>query len=282
MKRFYLLLFSSLLPLSFSHAETVIHPYNNDARSALALKILKLALSKSAPNSITYESKSEVLTEDRMLSETIEGDLSVSWSGITPQYEEELLPVHIPVFKGMLGHRIFIIKKGNQHLFDNINSLEDLKKLKAGQGTTWGDTLVLKNADLPTVTTTKYANLFRMLEGDRFDYFPRALHEPWSEVAGLPELNLTVEKRILLVYPFAMYFLVAPDNQRLHDLIYQGFEAAVLDGSFDKLFYNDPGVRSALDNSNLAERIVFRMPNPNMGPKTPTDRPEFWLKLDEQ
>jgi hypothetical protein len=281
MKRFYLLLFSALLPLSLTHAETILHPYDGDARSGLNLQILKLALSKSAPE-ITFQAKTESLTEDRMVSDTIAGNLSVFWSGITPQYEQELMPVHIPVLKGMLGHRVFIIKEGNQHLFDNINSLDDLKNLKGGQGTTWGDTLVLKNANLPTVTTTKYPNLFRMLEGDRFDYFPRALHEPWNEVAIRPEMHLTVEKRILLVYPFAMYFLVAPDNKRLHDLIYQGFEEAIMDGSFDKLFYNDPGIRSALDNSNLSERIVFRVPNTNMGPKTPTDRPEFWLKLDEQ
>ena len=281
MKRFYLLLLSTLLPLSITHAETLIHPYSDGARFELALNILKLALSKSAPD-MKFEAKTESLTEDRMVTATIDGNLSVFWSGIIPQYEEELMPVHIPVLKGMLGHRIFIIKQGNQHLFNNINSLEDLKRLKGGQGSAWGDTVVLKNANLPTVTTTKYPNLFRMLEGDRFDYFPRALHEPWDEVDSRPELNLTVEERVLLVYPFAMYFLVAPDNKRLHDLIYQGFEEAIMDGSFDELFYNDEGIRSALDKSNLSERVVFRIPNPNMGPKTPTDRPEFWLKLDEQ
>lgn len=283
MTRFAPFLFSTLLTLfipSSIHAETIIHPHDDDARSGVALKILKLALSKTAPE-ITFKANKETLTEDRMVSSVLSGDLTVFWSGIIPSYERDLLPIHIPMLKGMLGHRIFIIKEGDQHKYDNINSLADLKTLKGGQGTAWGDTVVLKSANLPTVTTPKYTNLFRMLEGDRFDYFPRAIHEPWNEIKMRPELNLTVEKRILLIYPFAMYFLVAPDNQKLHDLIYKGFEAAILDGSFDKLFYADPEIKNALEKSNLGERIVFRIPNPNMGPKTPLDRPEFWLQLDK-
>jgi hypothetical protein len=261
-------------------AETIIHPYADDAKSGLLLDILKLSLSKTAPE-ITFQSQEKATTEDRMTTDLLEGRLTMMWGGVTPYYEKTLMPIHIPVLKGMLGHRIFIIKEGNQYLFDNIQTLDDLKKLTGGQGSKWGDTLVLKNAELPTATTAKYANLFKMLEGDRFDYFPRAIHEPWSEINDHPDFNLTVEKRILLIYPYAMYFMVAPDNQRLHDLIYQGFETAILDGSFNNLFYDDPGIKEALENSNLGERIVLRIPNPNMGLKTPIDRVEFWLELNE-
>jgi hypothetical protein len=182
----------------------------------------------------------------------------------------------------MLGHRIFIIEKGKQHLFDNIQDLDDLKSLKAGQGTTWGDTQVLLGAKIPTVTTLKYHNLFPMLEGDRFDYFPRAIHEPWSEIEWQKDLNLTVEERVLLVYPFAMYFFVAKDNKKLHDLIYKGFETAIQDGSYDKLFYSNPLIKDALNRTKISERVVIRIPNPSMGPKTPFDREEFWLDLENQ
>ena len=189
--------------------------------------------------------------------------------------------MHIPVLKGMLGHRTFIIKEGNQYLFDNIQTLDDLKNLKGGQGSQWGDTFVLKNSEIPTVTTSKYLNLFKMLEGERFHYFPRAIHESWAEINEHPDLNLTVEKRILLIYPYAMYFMVGPENQRLHDLIYRGFEMAIRDGSYNELFYANPAIKEALIKSNLNERIVLKIPNPNMGPKTPIDRPEFWLELNE-
>ena len=185
--RFFTLLFLCM-NAPIVHAEVIIHPYSGDASSELLEKILKLSLSKSAPE-ITFQSQKKSTTQDRMTADILDGRVNVMWSGVTPAYEEKLMPIHIPVLKGMLGHRVFIIKKSNQHLFDDIKTLDDLKKLKGGQGTSWGDTRVLKNADLPTITTAKYHNLFKMLEGDRFHYFPRAIHEPWSEVIARPELN---------------------------------------------------------------------------------------------
>ncbi|MEI8634177.1 hypothetical protein P4S72_23305 [Vibrio sp. PP-XX7] len=160
----------------------------------------------------------------------------MSLGGANPDVEKRLQTVRIPVLKGLLGHRIFIIRAADQNRFAQINTLAELKQLKAGQGTFWGDTQVLKKANIPVVTTIKYANLFPMLEGGRFDYFPRAVHEPWVEVASRPELNLVVDKHILLIYPFAMYFYVNKSNTVLHNQIYKGFEIAIKDGSFDKLF----------------------------------------------
>lgn len=177
----------------------------------------------------------------------------------------------------MLGYRIFIIRKGDQALFDQVRNLDDLKRLRAGQGRFWGDTAVLKAAGLDVVTPVKYSSLFPMLAGGRFDYFPRAIHEPWSEVASQKDLDLVVEKRILLVYPFAMYLFVAKENPALARKIEKGFELAIADGSFDKLFYGHPVVRTAILDSDLRHRFVLRIPNPNMTKETPTHRPELWL-----
>jgi hypothetical protein len=269
-----------LLLSQLATAETLIHPKVFDAKEELPLAVLTLALSKSAPT-IIFEPHELSMTAERSTQALNSGRLSVFWSGVTPEHERDLLPIRIPILKGILGHRIFIIEKEKEHLFSQVSSLDDLKQFRAGQGTKWGDTLILKGAGLPTVTTLKYHNLFPMLEGDRFDYFPRAIHEPWTEVAARPELNLTVEKRLLLVYPFAMYFYVKKDNQALHDLINEGFEQAIADGSFDKLFYDNQLVKDVLEKAKLEDRTVIRIDNPMMGPKTPWERQEFWHKLEE-
>ena len=47
-----------------------------------------------------------------------------------------------------------------------------------------------------------------MLEGGRYDYFPRGVHEPWSEITARPHLPLTVEKHILVKYPMPAYLFV--------------------------------------------------------------------------
>jgi hypothetical protein len=266
--------------INLANAGTIAHVKVDSAKEQLLLDIFKMAVSKAAPGTVFIPTES-LMTATRAVEELKTGGINVFWAGVTPKLEETFRPIYIPVLKGLLGHRIFIIKNGKQSLFDNINNLSDLKALKAGQGKTWGDTKVLKDADIPTATTLKYNNLFRMLEGDRFDYFPRAVHEPWSEVVSRPELNLTVEKRILLIYPFAMYFFVEKDNKRLHDIINEGLELAIKDGSFDRLFFSNQLIKDAMQNSNLKERVVIRIPNSDMSPKTPYDRKEFWLDINK-
>ena len=247
-------------------------------RNILAADILTLVLNKVDPQS-TIRQLSDEVPEQRLIEELKLGNVDVLWSGASAHLDEELLTVRIPLFKGLLGHRIFIIKKENQALFDSVKTLDQLKQLMAGQGTLWGDTRVLKDAQIPTVATLKYNNLFYMLEGGRFDYFPRAVHEPWDEVDSRPELNLAVEKNILLLYPFAMYLYVKKDNQALHDKLYKGFEMAIADGSFDELFFNNEVIKTALQKADLKNRNVIRIGNPTMHPDTPLNRSEFWLDI---
>ena len=54
---------------------------------------------------------------------------------------------------------------------------------------------------------------------------------------------------------------------------------AINDGSFDKLFLNNQMIKDALQKTNLKNRNVIRIDNPNMHPDTPVDRPEFWLDI---
>ncbi|VUD41208.1 hypothetical protein TDB9533_00440 [Thalassocella blandensis] len=255
---------------------------SQDPKEQLVLSILKLALSK-ANNGQNYqfEELTEYTTEARLLTWIGDGTLDVMWAGTQPKYEKELYPIRIPIFKGMLGHRIFIIREGDQGKFDKVQSLDDLRAIPLGQGRYWGDTAVLKNANMTVVDPVKYKNLFPMLEGGRFDFFPRAIHEPWSEVEMHKELNLTVEKNLLLVYPFAMYFFVSRENPTLAQAIQTGFRNAIDDGSYDDLLFNHPEVKKTLQYSNLKNRTVFRLSNPNMTKETPVDDTSLWLNLED-
>ncbi|WP_391086954.1 diguanylate cyclase [Vibrio sp. NH-UV-68] len=274
-----LLVFSTLLsPLVY--ADTITVRKVEGLKEEIVFDILKLALSKTRPGA-QYATSTQDYNEARLMEEVVAGNIDVMWAGAAPDKEEKMLTVRIPILKGLLGHRIFIIRQEDQARFASIQTLNQLKAFEAGQGTFWGDTKVLKAAQIPTITTIKYANLFPMLEGGRFDYFPRAVHEPWSEVNSRPELNLTIDKNVMLVYPFAMYFFVSPDNQSLHDDIYNGFEMAIQDGSFDLLFFNHPMIKEVLAKANLKERTVFRIPNPYMHEETPFDRKEFWLDVSK-
>lgn len=251
-----------------------------DEKEELLLSVLELVWSKADPNGKIIQLNDE-LPVSRLPVEVESGAIDLMWAGASAKNDEQMLAVRIPLLKGMLGHRICIIRQGDQHKFNDIRSISDLARLDAGMGRTWGSTKVLEQAGLNVVTAMKYENLFHMLEGGRFDYFPRGIHEPWAELAKYPELPLEVEKRILLIYPYAMYFYLQKDNRALHAKLTRGFEQAIADGSFDELFYSAPMVKQVIEKGNIKDRIVLRMPNNEMHKDTPVDRPELWLDVNK-
>ena len=104
----HLILLISLISLSLSvRAVTITH--NPVGDEDLVLSILKLALSKSDPDA-QFQPISEHVNQERSVQMIKSGSLSTMWFGTTPEYEQDLLPVRIPVLKGLLGHRLLIIR----------------------------------------------------------------------------------------------------------------------------------------------------------------------------
>ncbi|WP_137167093.1 type 2 periplasmic-binding domain-containing protein [Salinimonas lutimaris] len=259
-------------PVSVRHAE--------GEKEELIYSLLKLSLSKSAPD-ITFEQATEPMNEAQLVSEVEQQRLDIMWAGADQQKDKRLAAVRIPILKGLLGHRIFIIRDGEQHRFANVTTLAQLQQFSAGQGRFWGDTAVLQNADLPTVTTIKYANLFPMLEGQRYDYFPRAVHEPFTEIIRHANLKLAVEPGIMLVYPHAMHFYLHKDNSRLLSLIEKGMQMAIADGSYDAMFFSHPMIKDIFNQANLPARHIIHIDNPFLHQDTPVNEPQYWLDVSQ-
>ncbi len=252
-------------------------------KDKLIVELLLLSL-ESMGHDVRIEYGTERLTAARMAEKAANGDLDLFWAGMSPELENTLLPIRIPIFKGILGHRIFVIRADQQYRFENIDNIEALSKLRAGQGRFWGDTEVLQRAGLNVVTAVKGESLWPMLDGGRFDYFPLAIHEPWHEIEIRPELPLTVENNILLVYPFAMYFYVAADNHALHSLVSEAMNWAIESGAYDRYLYQHPLFKGGLEQAKVTQRRTLRIDNPNMHSETPVNIEKYWLdvtKLDE-
>ena len=173
--------------------------------------------------------------------------------------------------------RVAIVKASEQHQFSNVRSLRDLKQFAAGQGKTWTDTFILESNGLTVEKTLKYDNLFPMLEGDRFDYFPRGIHEPWREIVRFKDLNLTVDPHIIIRYVAPLYFFIRKDNHQLKQTLDEQFEALIEDGTFAQLFFSDSDVRNALSRANTKQRIIIDLDNPLLTPETPIHRKELWF-----
>ncbi|MBK8187004.1 MAG: diguanylate cyclase [Cellvibrio sp.] len=239
--------------------------------------LLKLILSKVPEHKYEWDDSIPPNTEGRIVRMVEDGEIDIVWYASTIEFEERMRPIRVCLFKGLLGYRVLMIKKGTQHKFDGIKTIEDLRRVSLGQGTMWADTNVLVANDLNVVKAMKYEGLFFMLDGDRFDGFPRGIHEPWGEIASRPALALDVEQTLLLSYPNVYYFFVNKDNKELAEALEKGFRIALEDGSFDEYLLNDPDIKAALPKANLKDRIIIPLKNPSLPPKTPLDDKTLWF-----
>lgn len=276
--RFLLILLTALTSISLSsHAEVLkVNQSESDPNSTYAIQMIKLAL-EHIDTKYELESVVQDMTQVRMVENTLNNTLDIIWAGTSRDLEEQLEMVRVPIYKGLLGHRFLIIRKGDQAKFDRVKNIDDLRQIPLGQGTAWADTKILEANGLKVVKTMKYQNLFYMLDGARFDAFPRAVFEPFAEVDKRPELNLTVEKRLMLVYRYDFFLFVNKEKKKLARDLELGLKRAIEDGSFDKVFNSSPSVQEAIAKGDLGNRIVIPLNNPLITDQVPVDQTELWI-----
>jgi hypothetical protein len=270
------LLLALLLVAQGAAAEVVRFPrpeFEGDRRFDYALQLLKLALSKVGPQ-YRLELAEIPMNQERQVLE-LEAGRAIDVAPVPSSAEREarLLAVRIPINKGVLGWRLGLIRKGDAARLADVNTLEHLKRVRLAQGQEWPDTQILRANGVPVITAPRYEGLFKMLVGRRFDYFPRSALEIWDEQASNAE-TLEIEPRIALHYYYDAYYMLNRANTTLAEVIRQGLEKAIADGSADRLFDQYYGER--LRRAQLDKRVVIELKNPLLTPGTPLDRPELW------
>lgn len=235
--------------------------------------VLKLALSR-VPGYAPQEWRVR-MEKGRAIHELMTGNsLDVVWAMTNRAREQQMLPVRIPLDKGMSGWRIALVRQADASQFSAVRQLADLAQWRAGQGYDWADTAILRGNGLPVVTGNYSDGLHRMLMVGRFDYFPRSVRQVWAEADQYAARGLVVEDSFVLHYPSAVYFFVNRRNAPLAAALEQGLLAAIEDGSFDQLFNASHG--EALRRANLGKRRVIELDNPELSPETPLSHRKFW------
>lgn len=278
------LLLLSLQPsLQANDADVLRYPVwaDGDAqRSRYVLEQLQLALDK-AGSPLRLQPSSYGMEQGRALADLERGrNLDVVWSMTSSEREARLLPVRIPLDKGLLGWRIALLPSNRATLLKDVRSLDDLRQFTAGQGHDWPDHLILSSNGLPVKVSSSYASLFQMLKAQRFDYLPRSVMEIWDELDHPRSEQLVADEYLLLRYPTALYFFFSPQRPELAQTVREGMETALADGSFDQLFHQHFG--ASLQRARLAQRHVIHLHNPLLPAATPLYRPELWFNAQEQ
>jgi hypothetical protein len=280
----------ALLALAFLQrcalADDVVRPIRTAgllpwATTPYDLALLHEALERTRPDFGAYEEQPFTgnVSDARAIQLAIEGRLvNLYPAGVgQPVPEREMIAVPFPIDKGLLGYRVALIDQRNRDRLSRVQSIEDLRELRVGQGSDWTDVRIYQHNRIPVETAPDYESLFVMLQHERFDLFPRGLFEVARELAayGKRYPGFEIEQHLLLQYPFCKTYYVSRSAPRLAARLTTGLERMVADGSFDALFAGHYG--KTLADLNLNRRLPIKLENPFLPAWVPLGRKQLWF-----
>ncbi|GAB3014879.1 type 2 periplasmic-binding domain-containing protein [Bowmanella dokdonensis] len=249
-----------------------------DDRTRYPRQLLDLALQHTGVNYKLVPSDRIMLQSKALAQLESNREVNVVWSMTDNQREEDLLPIRIPIYKGLVGLRLALVKPKNRDLLGQVNSLDALLAFEPISGHDWPDTKILQANGFEVITVSDYDELFEALESEKGKLLPRSVVEIWYEYeTHMDSQALAIEPGVALYYPTATYFFVNKKNQVLANLIENGLEKIIANGKFEELFLYEHQVM--LENAHLDQRRIFRLSNPILPANTPLARKELWYPL---
>lgn len=211
------------------------------------------------------------------------GELDVDWFGGSQIDENRVQPVRYPIFRGLLGYRVFITNRETARKLKYKMPLEQLQQFHVIQGSGWGDADILKNSGFTSVSTLPdFENLFKVIELGRAELFPRSITEPYGELDSRCHLtaqfvcrdkNMLVDDKLLLVYKFPMYFFVSPKRPDIKHYIENAFRKHY--DEFLTFFHKHPLVIESL--KRLKGRTVYYLDDTRaLSPETKAVPSQYW------
>lgn len=268
-------------------AMRVVYPLTTfdeiDSRYEYEWAVLRVAMQKTEPHYGPFElhQSTHAMSSQRVAQELLMpgGRINIFTRATSMELEQQYLPVRLPVDKGLLGYRMFLIRDADLARFAAVRTLDDLRKLRVGQGKDWIDVPILRKAGFSVVEGTNYPGLFAMLAAGRFDFFSRSIDEAQREFKErhTAHPNMVIEPTLLLQYPMPKYFFTRRDTEGklLAQRITEGMEMMIKDGSLNALFQRYKG--ESIKTGGLQGRRVLQLHNPYLSPETPLSRSELWF-----
>jgi len=183
-------------------------------------------------------------------------------------WEKELIPIRIPIRKGIQGYRLFMVHKEHAQTVAQSQTLDDIRQFSTGAGFQWAIRRILEQNDFEVITSQQYDSLFKMLNAERFITFSRGVNEIFSEYQTQRDTNpnIIIDNSVALYTPLPTFYFVSPNNQALADRIQTGLNMMIKTGEFDQFFYTNH--RTMLERANLEQRKTFTLSNANLSLET--------------
>jgi len=250
------------------------------------VKMLHLAMEKSNNSNFQLTFTDKFASQGRGMRLLNQGTLDLIAAGPTKDREALYHPIRIPLYMGLLGYRVLVIRKDRYQEFAEIRTPEQLKKLVACQAIHWPDSDILEANEYRVMRVLKLESMFTMVINGRCDYFPRAITEGYSEVKAFSDMadsdELMVFDDIILKYKFPFYFFTGKENKKIANMMTLGLTKAVTDGSLLKLMENHPATHHLFPLTQWQHKQFFYLFNPLLSQSTPLNNAPLWLKLEAE
>ncbi len=234
-----------------------------------------LATQFSADNRLTTIERP--VTQERSLQLLNTGDLTIAWSGTNYRRENLYRPVRVPLFLGLLGVRVPVIRQADIARFTAITKESELQAMVACQGDQWPDSDILERNHYTVERVAKFESMYRMLKGGRCDYFPRSIIEVYGELEAPDRTDLIVYERLLLSYTFPMYYFMSYEREALAKSLESSLYDFATSGQLLEFMKTHPATRPAFPLSRFRESTIFYLHNPDLPTETPLSDTALWL-----
>ncbi len=221
------------------------------------------------------------VTQTRMLKMLeYRDEINVFFTGYSKEREDNFLQVDVPLTRGLLGHRVFI-RKSDFSPLAGVETISQLQKYRIGSGEGWPDTDIFEAAGFRVIKST-YANLWPMLDKERYDLFNRGLNEAATEIRQQSEkgYEFTVDENLLVTYPFDYFIYLDKSSTRLHRILTSGLKRAYENGSFQKHFFSHANIKAALSQFPLKDMSVLAIDNPFLSDRVRNIPEYYWYRID--
>lgn len=165
------------------------------------------------------------------------GSLSIHWMFESEERNKKYTPIKVGLTNGLVGQRILFIKKGDQHLYDNVKNIDDFRNLDlvGGFGREWFDVNVWKENNLKYKEHSgNWKSIFKMIPiRPTYNYFSRGFTEILEESKEYPELE--IEDKLLFIYDRDFIFYLSKTGEKYNDIIEHALKKARNNGLVKKL-----------------------------------------------
>ena len=253
-----------------------------DQRFSFKREVLEAALEATRASYGDYDlqiNKTYMNAKRALYELTLARSLNVYFALTQDKWEQATIPIRIPVRRGLVSYRLLVIHENARELFEKVETIDDLKKLRAGLNDGWTTYDIMKAQDFNIVKLGSYNGMFNMLSLRRYDYLLRGVNEVYGDMEARTshKNNLIIEPRLAIFIPTVTYLFVSKKEPRLAKRLTEGLQSMVDDGSLERLVNKHYAVSIA--KAELEKRKILYIPHPDSPASIPWNNKKLWIPL---